>query len=105
MTNKEFAASLRKLAEVYETHPDFKQIILSMHQYDKEGAADVVRTIGGKWTKEDAYSDYIDIRSNAIPGFYVSLPRNKMCRRLNPEWECTPLLSPEEEAEVFEGGK
>lgn len=43
---------------------------------------------------------YIEFYPSDTEHLELSVSRDLVCRRLNPEYECEPLLSPEEDAEM-----
>jgi hypothetical protein len=104
MTNVEFAEKLEKLAIKYRENLELRQFMIFSSLYSKEEAAAVIRTLGGKWVKKmptgnDEYSS-ITFASEEFSCQFV-LPRNILCERV-VTYNCTPLLSPEEEAELLE---
>jgi hypothetical protein len=68
----------------------------------KEEVVRVIRAIGGKWTKAVRNGDWVypQMVFTHESGLEVHIARDRVCRRLNPEWECEPLFSLEEEKEL-----
>jgi hypothetical protein len=108
MTNKEMAQSLAGLATVYGAIADNAGLpqstdhgLCGLYCQTKDQVIAAIRAIGGRFNKRnnDDYFMYYD--SVRLPGVYVYIDRSKVCRRLNPIYECEPLLSPEEEAEIL----
>ncbi len=109
MNNSELAASLRALAEVYGAiEQELPQPSMWIFASSKAEALGLVKAIGGTFRKDmgDETKEYSDItlHSVRIAGVRISLPRNKVCRK-TVKWDCEPLLSKEEEAEVEEAIK
>lgn len=106
MTHKEIAASLLELANVYETTPDDAGISdmggkVSLYATTKTQVIATIKVIGGKFIKrgDDDYFMYYD--SVRIPGVYIYVERSVVCRKIPARYECDPLLSPEDEAEIM----
>jgi hypothetical protein len=98
LSNSEFAATLRATADLYDTHPDLPQLHTTIYVFNKADLLRALKAIGGRFTKE--FGDYqARYNSQAIPGLTVSIDRDKVCRKV-VTWDCEPLLSDEEQAEV-----
>jgi hypothetical protein len=67
---------------------------------EKDAFLGLVRaTFPGKKTMDDFYVNFVPKGAN----LEFTISRNLVCRKLEPtkpQWECTPLLSPEEDAEM-----
>lgn len=104
MTNKEISAVLYQLSKVYETAPDGAEIsqpTLTMFVYSKAEAIATIKAIGGKFTKHVGITpDYMEFRSARIPGVTISINRDSVCRKI-VTYDCEPLLSPAEEADIM----
>ena len=106
MTNLQFAQKLRLLADRYEAADEMAIPSMFIGCNSKNEARAIIDGIGGAWKKrsygmgefDSIYFDSVDT------GLTIYMPRNILCRRLNPEYECTPLLKPEEEAELENAG-
>lgn len=106
MTSREIAANLRKLAEAYDVDGYLLPPSLNAFCSAKDEVVALIKAIGGKFDKdmgreEDGYAS-IKYKSAAIPGFTIWIDRSKVCKlvRRKIEWDCEPLLSPEDEAEI-----
>lgn len=105
MTNLELAQRMRELAVIYEDSANqfLPRVSLMIHADTKEDALNLVHALGGKFTKrgwstkDDSYFVYLD--SQKLPGVSIMLNRSSVCHRV-VTWDCEPLLSQEEEAEV-----
>ena len=110
MTNQEFASKLRTLADKWEQLPEQKNTpLLFVENSRKEDAVAIVKGIGGHWTKTITNPDHPYARvvyASRETGLEVSLYRDSLCRIIRPaqpaQYECEPLLSPDEEAEILE---
>lgn len=102
MTNIEFAVTLEKLAAKYRENETLPQVGLSAWMFTKGDLATALKGFGGKWIKDtsDDISDTLDFRSVHLPGLKLWINRNKVCRRL-VTYECDPIMSPAEEAEML----
>jgi hypothetical protein len=105
LTNLELAGSLRALADMYERNAEAELIkpMLYVFAHSKGEAIAIIKAVGGKFKKHmgldnDPYSQ-ITFKSERIPGLTVQIARDKVCRK-TVKWECEPLLSPEDEAEL-----
>lgn len=102
MTNVEFAQSLRKLAELYETAlAEMDKPILRIYVYDKPDLAKWLHAVGGMFKKTEPYigADTLLFESRRIPEFGISIPRDKVCKKI-VKWECEPLMSPDDHEEI-----
>ena len=106
MTNVDFAEKLEKLAAKYRENSELKKFMIFSSLYSKEEATTIIKTLGGKWAKkmpikgDDAEYATITFASEEF-GCQFVLPRNVLCERV-VTYNCTPLLSPEEEAQLLE---
>lgn len=107
MTNKEAAQSLRALATVYESLEEETPLpSLTCFAYTKDQVVRLIKAIGGRFEKDmgDENDEHASIKykSLKIPGFTIWIYRSKVCKlvRREIEWDCEPLLSPEDEAEI-----
>ena len=101
VSNAQISAAFEKLAAVYSApeNEGLTQPILVTMVYTKEDLIRWLRAVGGKFKKryygdESMYMDSVD-----FPGIRACVPRDKVCRKV-VTWDCEPLLSPEDEAEV-----
>jgi hypothetical protein len=98
--NKEHAEKLRKLADIYESSE--KTIPSSgLHIFvdTKEELINAIKAIGGMFTKETGET-WVTLRSERIHGLNLNIWRDSVCRKI-VTYQCEPLLSPEDEAEVM----
>lgn len=102
--NKANAVVLHKLAEVFSasTVPlvaPYNAIFVS----DKDELVALIRAIGGKFIKHAGTGEYANITftSKHIEGLRIIISRDKVCRKIIT-YECEPVLSPIEEAELTE---
>jgi hypothetical protein len=104
MTNVEFANVLGKLAAHYRVDATLPRVSLDLFVYTKADAQCLLKAFGGKWTKSgmDDESEYAQITFSSVglAPLRVFLPRNKVCRK-TVTYECDPIMSPEEEAEML----
>lgn len=99
--NSDLARKLRVLADRLEARPDL-QVSVTRYVWSKEEAQKIIRDIGGKWTKQASGSEmnaWIELTS-LDTGLVIHIPRDKVCKR-TVTYQCEPLLSPEEEAELI----
>lgn len=105
MTNQEYAAKLEAIASIYKTHEGIKQPTSQRVYADtKDELRSTIKTIGGKWTKEDHRygSEYsVMVFTHTLSGLEVQIDRDKVCRKI-VRYECDPVMSPEEETELLE---
>ena len=79
---------------------------LKIYATTKDQVIALIRAIGGKFVKRIGWSgDTMYYDSQRLPGVSVWIYRNLVCRRVTPEYECEPLFSPEEEAEILTEAK
>jgi len=107
MTNTETAKMLMDLANVYGTTPDeipLSAPLTTAHVNTKQAVIDLIKAVGGKFKKEPLYegADTMLFRSARIPGFDIWVPRDKICRKIPARYECEPLFSAAEDAEIME---
>lgn len=106
MNSREIAASLRKLADAYDVDAYLMPPSLNVFCSTKEQVVGLIKAIGGKFDKDMGRDDdqYASIKymSLTIPGFTIWIDRSKVCKLVRHpiEWDCEPLLSPEDEAEI-----
>ena len=104
MTNLEFAVVLEKLAQHYRADADLKQIGLYGWMTTKEELRATIKSFGGKWVKSgmDDPGEYASIAymSDGLGPLLLAISRNKVCKRI-VTYDCEPIMSPEEEAEVL----
>jgi hypothetical protein len=65
---------------------------------EKEPFLRLVRALKPGKKKTTQY--YITFYPTGNKSLELAINRDSMCKRLNPEYECTPLLSKEEDAEM-----
>ena len=129
--------ALRQVADLLEAHPDlplpyvtssssgaasvsWQLVIESIHGFDlaaqKAEATRIIRTLGGKWDKQDGYEDFYFKRSLGLLNLSITVKREAVCERVvtgtetvtipakaaTPqqvveqeivEWRCEPLLA------------
>jgi hypothetical protein len=103
LTNKEFAAQLRRLADKWETLPEMiPRPFMRLYCYTKDEARTILRAFGGHFSKSTDGEEYMIFTHET--GLSIQLPRSSVCKRI-VTWDCQPLLSPEEEAEFIEEAK
>lgn len=104
MTNAETADTLFKLAETYRAaSTPLLAPNLGAYASSKDEVIALIKAVGGKFTKKLSYGeDYIYYNSHHIPGFSVTIPRDRVCRKIPARYECEPLLSPGDEQEIEE---
>ena len=103
MQSHAYAAKLKELAEFLLSKPEFEtggQPYFFSNQYTKEGFVSAVKALGAG-TKEFTDTE-IKFRPTDMPvGGYVQAPRDKVCTLVKAAvWDCEPLLSVDELAEV-----
>lgn len=101
MTNVEFSESLTKLAEFYaNTAAEQEKPILRIYVYTKADLVKWLHLIGGMFTKDtSSWSDTLIFMSKRIPEFGISIPRDKVCKKI-VTWECEPALSPDDTKDI-----
>jgi len=108
MNSREYANKLRELADWLDGRPEFKtdsEPIFYMRYFDKKEflAAVVALKPGTKKYTEGSYPEVEFIPDSAPKNAYVKIaaPRHVACRKVQEaKWECEPLLSPSEDAEI-----
>lgn len=102
MTNAEFADTLEKLAAKYRENGALSVFPLMLYVLDKTSLQSALKSFGGKWKKEESSPEdsYLTFASVSYPPLEVYIPRAMVCRRI-VTYECDPIMSPEEEAEVL----
>lgn len=106
MTSREIAANLRKLADAYDVDAYLMPPSLNVFCSAKDEVVGLIKAIGGKFDKDMGRDDdqYASIKymSVTIPGLTIWIDRSKVCKLVHRpiEWDCEPLLSPEDEAEI-----
>ena len=108
MTSYEYAAKLANLAEFLNDRPEFELpgYTTEFHEHltyfnDKERFLKAVHALGSG-TKA-IVDDNVNFRPSVDEGivFQLSINRDRVCRKVQDAvWECEPLLSTEEEAQV-----
>ena len=106
MTSREISANLAELAKVYDRDEYLFAPSLNCFCSTKDEVVALIKAIGGRFDKDmgredDPYAS-IKYKSQRIPGLTIWIDRSKVCRliRRPVEWDCEPLLSPEDEAEI-----
>jgi hypothetical protein len=103
MTNSEFAAGLRQLAEVYEAHPEMvapPRIDINLYGVPREVYAKTVRALGSFRKVEPHGTDYFYEIEKVIGGLPVrfATERANVCRKVRvmkevEDWDCSdPIL-------------
>lgn len=106
MTSREIAANLRKLADAYDVDGYLLPPSLNAFCRAKDEVVALIKAIGGKFDKDMGREDdeyaFIKYKSLTIPGFTIWIDRSRVCKLIRQpiEWDCEPLLSPEDEAEI-----
>jgi hypothetical protein len=100
VTNLELSATLEALAKKYRENADLEQVRLTAWMYEKQDLAALLKGLGGRWAKEISSEDTFRFSTSIYPGLVIYIPRDKVCRRI-VTYECDPIMSPEEEAEVL----
>lgn len=104
MTNQEFAAKLEAIASIYKTHEGIRQPSgIRTYADTKDSLRETIKIIGGRWTKDErGYGEnYQVLIFTHTSGLEVQIDRDKVCRKI-VRYECDPVMSPEEEAELLE---
>ena len=109
MTNKDFVSGLRKLADMFEGHPDLalphSLNFFTYSSYDPEAAKLQIRAFVeavGQLHKKDS-DEYIRLVAGGLPetfGFCLSVKKELIgCRKVTKQrivleevWECGPIL-------------
>ena len=104
MTNAEFADVLERMAAHYRVDDRLPEVSLSLFLSDKDTLRSTLKSLGGKWVKAgmNDNSEYADLRftSPTFGPLTIYIPRSKVCRKI-VTFECDPIMSPEDEAELF----
>ena len=93
---------LERLAARYRENWGLSQMNLMVWTHDKASLAVTLKGFGGKWKKNPPKNDddyALQLLSVDLHPLAVFIPRNKVCRKI-VRFECEPLLSPEDEAEL-----
>jgi|SRR5580765_5191063 len=113
MTSHEYAREIAKIATGLLDRPEFempdyydpkykKCYLLIDYFADKDGFLAAAKALGTV-TKQVVEEDYI-LTPQFAPMLQVHANRNSLCKLVQPaKWECEPLLSPQEEAQVGGG--
>jgi len=102
MNSHEYAARLKAIADFLLLRPEFKAAnkpMLFQMFYEKDGFLAAVKALGSG-TKEVSGGAYPEVKfqSLACPELRLSIPRDKVCRKVQDVvWECEPFLSQQEE--------
>ena len=102
MTNMELAEQLEKIAAKYREDDTLPQVGVSEYFWDKTNLVSAIRGFGGKWIKHDGGNDEcasIRLESVDYAPMVLSVSKSRVCRRF-VSYECEPLLSPSDEADV-----
>lgn len=106
MKNSEIAEIILGVATVYNVTPDetpLKEPNLTVFATSKDEVIAVIKATGGKFRKRLGYGgDSIYYESERLGGFSVHIDRSAVCRMIPARYECEPLLSPEDEAQIVE---
>jgi len=104
-TSHDWARELQKTAAFLLSKPEVdlkhscpETICTFYGEIEKEGFLDLVRAI--KPGKKHIGEYYVTFRPTGVVNLQLSINRDSICKRLNPVYECTPLLSKEEDAEM-----
>ena len=60
----------------------------------------MITAIGGRFERRNS-DYYTKLISKTLPEFALCIARDKVCRKI-VTYDCEPLLSPEDEAEIIE---
>jgi hypothetical protein len=103
MDNAQFAAQLRQWADLYEKHPELPRGYgVIIYATGKEEVKKTITLIGGKWSKSISGSeDYQSVNFTHVQtGLVCNVSRDRVCRKI-VSYDCDPIMSPEEEAELL----
>lgn len=107
MKSHDYARRMQQIAEFLLSRPEF-DTTTSVHMffpiYDKDKFLGAVHAMGSG-SKEFTTGSYPEVVYSpaAAPEIRVSIARDKVCRKVQDAvWECEPLLSAEEIAQVGE---
>jgi hypothetical protein len=106
MNSHEYANKLKELADFLLAKPEFETDAgprISLYYWSqKEAFLGAVKALGKgrkEWTARD-----LDFRPDGLPDgvkLLLNIQRESVCRKVQEEkWECEPLLSQAEEAEI-----
>jgi len=108
MTSHEFAVEIQEAADYLLSRPEFDvatrrtTLYLGWYYDEKEKFLAAVKALGPgkkKYTSSD-----VEYHVKQGADIQISVNRSTVCRKVQEEmWECEPLLSPEEEAQLVEG--
>lgn len=106
MTSHEYAEKLEELAAYLKSKPEFdtteNHIDFGWAIMSKDKFLPIVRSLGSgqkEFTNTQLYYRPIGLPADVELRIFIS--RDKVCRKIQEEkWECEPILSPEEEAEL-----
>ncbi len=101
MKNEDLARSFAKVAEVYAdpANKDLVQPVFVISTWSKPSLLHAIKAFGGKFTKKMFGDETLYLESKDFPGVQISIPRDKVCKK-TITWDCEPMLSPEDIAEV-----
>lgn len=101
-TTHDWARELQQTAEflLSKTEVEIGRLPKSQALFfsDKEPFLNLVRALKPGRKKIDEW--YVKFQPAGSEFLELSVNRDLVCRRLNPEYECEPLLSPQEDAEM-----
>lgn len=108
MTSHDYARELKRVADCLERREEFDlpdyldEVALKLSYFDdKKRFLAAVRALGTGTKGPDKYITNDYIFTPAFGGLRIQAERNTVCRLVRPaEYECEPLLSPEEEQAV-----
>lgn len=110
MKSHEYGQRLVELGQFLQSRPEFdtpgKLSLYLSYWSDKDGFLAAVRALGSG-TKEVEKGTLSEVRfiPTAAAEIQVSVSRDKVCTKVQEErWECEPLLSTAEEAELEMAG-
>lgn len=110
MSSHEYANKLKQLADFLLAKPDFDARTVTVNEFfwywqDKQKFLDAVKALGsGRKEYEEGLSGDVLFYPSGLPSdtfFAVRVNRAAVCRKVQEEkWDCEPLLSQAEEAQV-----
>lgn len=107
MKSHEYAQKLADTARFLLSRPEFETemepwVYLGNYWTDKDKFLAAVKALGAgvkEWGKDD-----LTFKVKSPAEIVLSIQRSAVCRKIQEEkWECEPLLSPEEEAQIGVG--
>jgi hypothetical protein len=113
-TSRDFARNLRALADWLDSKVEFKMQSIEARApynefYEKDDFIAAVKAIGSGTKGEGLMDNYLKYKSTTTPKgteFAFEINRSKVCKLVRPaqpaEYDCEPLLSHAEEAEIGE---